>query len=132
MLNEYASLLLQTSQQRGMEDPQTVISPFPAFKPNHSDIRYQIFWLVSLGFSMAAALGAIIVQQRIRDYLQIFHLFRACSPLDRSQIRQSLFHPVVDNVRILVKYTTAFVCISICFFFIGLGNSLVVMYNAAV
>jgi hypothetical protein len=130
MLNEYASLLFQISQQRGLEDPsKTVMSSFPPFTPNRTDLLYEIFWLVSLGFSIAAALGGIIAQQRIRDYLQIFHPL-AGSPLERSQMRHYLFHPVVNNMRLLVKCTTAFMCISIFFFFIGLGNSLIVMYNA--
>ncbi|KAH8989936.1 hypothetical protein EDB86DRAFT_1848022 [Lactarius hatsudake] len=72
-----AALLAQISQQivsvalqasvsstpQQVPVPSTSPPPYPAFKPSFSDIRVNIYWLISLVCSLSAALLAILVQQ---------------------------------------------------------------------
>jgi len=68
--------------------PSTPPPPFPAFKPLASDIRVNVFWFMALIFSLTAALLAILVQQWVRDYMQVFQ--RYSDPLKSARLRQYL------------------------------------------
>ncbi|KAF8798258.1 hypothetical protein BYT27DRAFT_7177727, partial [Phlegmacium glaucopus] len=71
LLSQTVVLLAQISQQLGPNGSQTIISPLQPleqFKLNPSDLRVNIFWYMSLAFSITAALGATLVQQWVRDY----------------------------------------------------------------
>ncbi|KAF8813218.1 hypothetical protein BYT27DRAFT_7049887, partial [Phlegmacium glaucopus] len=82
-----------------------------------------IFWFMSLGFSITAALGATLVQQWVRDYLQVFQ--RLSGSLERSRMRQFLFHGLAsNNIHVLVECIPAFIHISLFLFFIGLVDNL--------
>ena len=124
-------LLAQISQQLGPNGSQTIISlpqPLEPFKLNSSDLRVNTFWYMSLGFSITAALGATLVQQWVRDYLQVFQ--RLSGSLERSRMRQFLFHGLSSNhMPILVECIPAFIHISLFLFFIGLAEKLFATNN---
>ncbi|KAF8809441.1 hypothetical protein BYT27DRAFT_6519587 [Phlegmacium glaucopus] len=126
LLNQTVVLLAQISQQLRPNGSQTIISPLQPlelFKLKSSDLRVNIFWHMSLGFSITAALGATLVQQWVRDYLQLFQ--RLSGSLERSRMRQYLFHGLSSNhMSLLVESIPAFIHISLFLFFIGLGESL--------
>ncbi|KAF8798278.1 hypothetical protein BYT27DRAFT_7058745, partial [Phlegmacium glaucopus] len=126
LLNQTVVLLAQISQQLGPNGSQTIISPLQPleqFKLNPSDLRVNIFWYMSLGFSITAALGATLVQQWVRDYLQVFQ--RLSTSLERSRMRHYLFHGLSSNhMALLVECIPAFIHISLFLFFIGLAENL--------
>ncbi|ETW74680.1 hypothetical protein HETIRDRAFT_391344, partial [Heterobasidion irregulare TC 32-1] len=62
LLQQTVSLLAQISQQLAPNGS--------SFVPTSSSIRVNIFWFMSLVFSLTAALAATIVQQWVRDYMQ--------------------------------------------------------------
>ncbi|KAF8816716.1 hypothetical protein BYT27DRAFT_6384599 [Phlegmacium glaucopus] len=126
LLSQTVVLLAQISQQLGPNGSQTIISlppPLELFKLMPSDIRINIFWYMSLGFSITAALGATLVQQWVRDYLQVFQ--RLSGSLECSRMRQYLFHGLSSNhMSGLVECIPAFIHISLFLFFIGLAENL--------
>ncbi|KAF8798236.1 hypothetical protein BYT27DRAFT_6900122 [Phlegmacium glaucopus] len=126
LLSQTVVLLAQISQQLGPNGSQTIISPLQPleqFKLNPSDLRVNIFWYMSLGFSITAALGATLVQQWVRNYLQLFQ--RLSGSLERSRMRQYLFHGLSSNhMALLVECIPAFIHISLFLFFIGLAENL--------
>ncbi|KAF8813221.1 hypothetical protein BYT27DRAFT_7207111, partial [Phlegmacium glaucopus] len=66
LLSQSVVLLAQISQQLGSNGSQTTISlpqPLEPFRVTSSNLRVNIFWFMSLGFSITAALGATLVQQ---------------------------------------------------------------------
>ncbi|KAF8798287.1 hypothetical protein BYT27DRAFT_7203397 [Phlegmacium glaucopus] len=132
LLSQTVALLTQISQQLGPNGPQTITSPLPPleqFKLNASDLRVNIFWYMSLGFSITAALGATLVQQWVRDYLQVFQ--RLSGSLERSRMRQYLFHGLSSNhMSLIVECIPAFIHISLFLFFIGLAENLFAINHA--
>src|SRR5579863_2346447 len=79
-------LLAQISAQlaaSGSPVPSTVNlpPPYPDFHPAKSDVRINIFWFMSLVFSLTAALAATLVQQWVRDYMHGFQRYN--HPLKR-------------------------------------------------
>ncbi|KAF8816043.1 hypothetical protein BYT27DRAFT_7078187 [Phlegmacium glaucopus] len=115
LLSQTVVLLAQISQQLGPNGSQTIISPLQPleqFTLNASDLRVNIFWYIGLGFSITAALGATLVQQWVRDYLQLFQ--RLSGSLERSRMRQYLFHGLSSNhMALLVEFIPAFIHISL-------------------
>ncbi|KAF8798272.1 hypothetical protein BYT27DRAFT_7218537 [Phlegmacium glaucopus] len=126
LLSQTVVLLAQISQQLGPNGSQTIISPLQPveqFMLNPSDLRVNIFWYMSLGFSITAALGATLVQQWVRDYLQLFQ--RLSGSLERSRMRQYLFHGLSTNhMSLVVECIPAFIHISLFLFFVGLAENL--------
>ncbi|KAF8798269.1 hypothetical protein BYT27DRAFT_7264860 [Phlegmacium glaucopus] len=126
LLSQTVVLLAQISQQLGPNGSQTIISPLQSleqFVLNPSDLRVNIFWYMSLGFSITAALGATLVQQWVRDYLQLFQ--RLSGSLERSRMRQYLFHGLSTNhMSLIVECIPTFIHISLFLFFIGLAENL--------
>ncbi|TDL29081.1 hypothetical protein BD410DRAFT_680454, partial [Rickenella mellea] len=62
-------VLLQISRQlaNGTQAPSAVR---PTFQPDSTDIAINIFWFLSLAFSLACALAAALVRQWARKYLR--------------------------------------------------------------
>jgi hypothetical protein len=126
-LQQNVEILSRISQQISTIAPQVTIpstppSPFPtAFNPSASDVRVNVFWFMSLVFSLSAALVAILVQQWVRDYMHVFQ--RYSDPLKSARLRQYLYEgskgwymPVVaDSVPGLLH-------LSLFLFFLGLGD----------
>ncbi|KAH9170247.1 hypothetical protein EDB89DRAFT_1335038 [Lactarius sanguifluus] len=73
------ALLAQISQQVSALAPQVSISSTPlptyVFDLNPSDVRVNVFWFMSLVFSVSAALLATLVQQWVRDYMHVFQRY---------------------------------------------------------
>ncbi|KAH9952994.1 hypothetical protein BC827DRAFT_1147259, partial [Russula dissimulans] len=126
-LQQNVEILSRISQQISTIAPQVTIpstppSPFPtAFNPSASDVRVNVFWFMSLVFSLSAALVAILVQQWVRNYMHVFQ--RYSDPLKSARLRQYLYEgskgwymPVVaDSVPGLLH-------LSLFLFFLGLGD----------
>ncbi|KAH8992118.1 hypothetical protein EDB92DRAFT_632994 [Lactarius akahatsu] len=47
-------------------------SPPLSRSPSPSDIRVNVYWFMSLVFSLSAALFATLVEQWVRDYMHVF------------------------------------------------------------
>ncbi|KAH9170239.1 hypothetical protein EDB89DRAFT_1334484 [Lactarius sanguifluus] len=87
------ALLAQISQQVSSIAPQVSIPSAPplpyAFRLNPSDVRVNVFWFMSLVFSISAALLATLVQQWVRNYMHVFQ--RYSNPLKSARLRQYLY-----------------------------------------
>ena len=86
-----AALLAQISKQVASIAPQisipsTLPTPYPEFSPQSSAIRVNVYWFMSLVFSLSAALLATLVQQWVRDYMHVFQ--RYSNPLKSARLRQ--------------------------------------------
>ncbi|KAI9455667.1 hypothetical protein BJY52DRAFT_1121750, partial [Lactarius psammicola] len=127
------ALLAQISRQVSSIAPQvsipsTLPPPYPDFRPNASDVRVNVFWFMSLVFSISAVLLATLVRQWVQDYMHVFQ--RYSNPLKSARLRQYLYEgaegwymPVVaDSVPGLVH-------VSVFLFFVGLGDSLFAVHT---
>lgn len=121
-------LLAQISAQlaaSGSPVPSTVplLPAFPDFHAAKSDVRVNIYWFMSLVFSLSAALGATLVQQWAREYVQFFQRYN--HPLKRARIRQFLHEGAHRwHMDLVVHLVPALIHISLFLFFIGLADSL--------
>ncbi|KAA1477635.1 hypothetical protein DENSPDRAFT_616924 [Dentipellis sp. KUC8613] len=126
LLNQSVSLLAQISQQLGPNGSNVPIGlpqSLPAFSPQPSDVRVNVFWFMSLVFSLGAALAATIVQQWVRDYMHVFQRYN--NSLKRARVRQFLYEGAVGwNMSIVVDGIPALIHISLFLFFIGLSDFL--------
>ncbi|KAI0259248.1 hypothetical protein BC834DRAFT_639729 [Gloeopeniophorella convolvens] len=120
-------MLHQISQQLATLTPQSSASLATpqafAFHPTPSDIRVNVFWFMSLIFSLTAALTATIVQQWVRDYMHIFQ--RYDHPLKSARIRQYLYEGAEGwHMPVVADMVPALVHIALFLFFIGLADFL--------
>jgi hypothetical protein len=72
-------LLAQISQQLAAASNGThadALSPPESFQPTPSAVRVNVFWFLSLVFSLTCALAATLVQQWARNYLQTVKRYR--------------------------------------------------------
>ncbi|KAI0313372.1 hypothetical protein OF83DRAFT_1045312, partial [Amylostereum chailletii] len=127
--NQSVTLLAQISRQLGVNGSQVNLSfPDPqdaSFSgPAASDVRINIFWFMSLVFSLSAVLFATIVQQWVRDYMH--HVFQRYShSLKRARIRQFLYEGAEFwRMSFIVDAIPALIHISLFLFFIGLAEFL--------
>ncbi|TDL19760.1 hypothetical protein BD410DRAFT_682958, partial [Rickenella mellea] len=63
------TVLLHISQQiaNGTHTPAATL---PAFRPASTDVAVNVFWFLSLAFSLTCALAAVLVRQWSRQYLR--------------------------------------------------------------
>ncbi|KAH8984554.1 hypothetical protein EDB86DRAFT_142192 [Lactarius hatsudake] len=120
-------LLSQISQQVSALTPQVSISfaPLPTyvFDLNPSDVRVNVFWFMSLVFSISAALLATLVQQWVRDYMHVFQ--RYSNPLKSARLRQYLYEGAEGwYMPVVAESVPGLVHVSLFLFFVGLGDSL--------
>ncbi len=121
-------LLAQISAQlaaSGSPLPATISlpTPLPDFQVAASDVRVNVFWFMSLIFSLTAALAATIVQQWVREYMHVFQRYN--HPLKRARVRQFLYEGVGKwYMPAVVDVVPALIHISLFLFFIGLADSL--------
>lgn len=112
-------ILSRISQQLDTLIHNQTGSPLPmptlnTFQPTSRIVRTNVLWLVSLLFSIGAALGATLIQQWVRDYKEAVQ--RRRSPLKRAPIRTLLYKGImdwnmlgwVDNVPILLHLALFF------------------------
>ncbi|KAH9052775.1 hypothetical protein EDB87DRAFT_1569960, partial [Lactarius vividus] len=121
------ALLVQISQQVSSIAPQVSISstlpPPYVFNLNPSDVRVNVFWFMSLVFSISAALLATLVQQWVRDYMHVFQ--RYSNPLKSARLRQYLYDGAEGwYMPVVAESIPGLVHISLFLFFLGLGDSL--------
>ncbi|KAF8813038.1 hypothetical protein BYT27DRAFT_7131987 [Phlegmacium glaucopus] len=132
LLSQAVVLLAQISQQLGPNGSQTIISPLQPLEPfklKPSDLRVNIFWYMGLGFSIAAAGGATFLQLWVRNYLQVFQ--GLSGSLERSRMRQYLFHGVSSNyMSLIVEWIPVLIHISFFLFFLGLAENLFAINHA--
>ncbi|KAH9015815.1 hypothetical protein EDB84DRAFT_1234586, partial [Lactarius hengduanensis] len=96
---------------------------YPEFHARKSDVRINIYWFLSLVFSLAAALAATLVQQWARDYMHVFQRYN--HPLKRARIRQFLYEGAKRwHMAAVVDTIPALIHISLFLFFIGLAEFL--------
>ncbi|KAI9507935.1 hypothetical protein F5148DRAFT_1200689 [Russula earlei] len=121
-------LLAQISAQlaaSGSPVPSTVNLPPPLedFRAEKSDVRVNIYWFMSLVFSLTAALAATLVQQWVRDYMHVFQRYNHA--LKRSRIRQFLYEGTQRwYMPVVVDAVPALIHISLFLFFVGLADFL--------
>ena len=110
------SSIPSTAQQASTSPP-----PYPAFKPLFSDIRVNACWVVGLVCSLSAALLAILIQQWVRSYMQVFQQYD--HPLKRARFRQFFFEGS-DGMRKLAKQVPRLIHVSLILFVLGLCDSM--------
>ena len=120
------AMLVQISQQMATIAPQFSISstpPLPYHSPNPSpsDILVNICWIVSLVCSLSAALLAILIQQWVRSYMQVFQLYD--HPLKRARFRQ-FFSEGATGMPALAELVPGLIHLSLFLFFVGLSDSM--------
>ncbi|KAH8989306.1 hypothetical protein EDB83DRAFT_1112924 [Lactarius deliciosus] len=85
------ALLVQISQQVSSIAPQISIPSTPSppynFNSNPSDVRVDVFWFMSLVFSISTAL--LVQHWVLRDYMHVFQ--RYSNPLKSARLRQYLY-----------------------------------------
>ncbi|KAI0259712.1 hypothetical protein BC834DRAFT_1016108, partial [Gloeopeniophorella convolvens] len=122
------TILSQISQQIASLTPPGAASSvhpqfFPDFHPSPSDIRVNVFWFMSLIFSLTAALCATIVQQWVRDYMYVFQMHS--DPLKRARMRQFLHEGSERwHMSAVAESVPALVHIALFLFFVGVGDFL--------
>ena len=127
-LQQHSTILSQISVQLSSIAPQVSIPstpppPFPLFNPSASDVRVNVFWFMSLVFSLLAALLAILVQQWVRDYMHVFQ--RYGDLFKSSRLRQYLYEGCKAwYMPMVAEAVPGFLHISLFLFFGGLGVSL--------
>ncbi|KAI0261942.1 hypothetical protein BC834DRAFT_940209, partial [Gloeopeniophorella convolvens] len=123
-----ASSLAQISQQLASTGSLSPIAPatfvtIRDFTPSSSDVRVNVYWFMSLVFSLSAALFATIIQQWVRYYMQLFQ--RYDHALKRARLRQYLFQGARrSRMSIMVEVVPALIHISLFLFFMGLADFL--------
>ncbi|KAI9435567.1 hypothetical protein H4582DRAFT_1785590, partial [Lactarius indigo] len=121
-------LLAQISAQlaaSGSPVPSAFNTPpqYPDFHAQKSDVRINIYWFMSLVFSLTAALAATLVQQWVRDYMHVFQRYN--HPLKRARIRQFLHEGAESwHMAVVVDAIPALIHISLFLFFLGLAEFL--------
>lgn len=126
-------LLNQISQQLSSLGAQASLSSNlslsgPTVSPSSSDVRVNIFWFLSLVFSLSAALLATLVQRWARDHMHIFQ--RYSHPLKIARIRQYL-HEGVEGwyMPAIAEAVPGLVHFSLALFLIGLADFLLNTYT---
>ncbi|KAH9969421.1 hypothetical protein BGW80DRAFT_1133660, partial [Lactifluus volemus] len=123
-MQQNVAILAQISKQISSIAPQVTIPstpplPLPTFTPRPSDVRVNVFWFMSLIFSLSAALLAILVQQWVRNYMHVFQRYH--HPLKRSRLRQYLHERFARwHIPVLADAVPALLHVSIFLFFAGL------------
>ncbi|TDL16744.1 hypothetical protein BD410DRAFT_901850, partial [Rickenella mellea] len=111
-------VLLQISRQLA-NVTEAPITMRPSFQPESTDIAINIFWFLSLAFSLACALAAVLVRQWARQYLRYPRSFS--STTEQARARQFLFENVEWwKMELVVETIPALLHISLILFFIGL------------
>jgi len=126
-LQQNVAILDQISQQISSFAPQVSIPstpppPFPDFQPSASDIRINVFWFMALIFSLLTAFLAILVQQWVRDYMDVFQ--RYSDPLKSARLRQYL-HEGCEGwyMPVVAESVPGLLHVSLFLFFVGLCDS---------
>ncbi|TDL18971.1 hypothetical protein BD410DRAFT_727757, partial [Rickenella mellea] len=113
------NVLLQISQQLAHGTQASAASRPSSFRPGHTAIAVNIFWLFSLFFSLACALAAVMVRQWARHYLRSPRSLLFTS--ERARSRQFLYERMKAwRLEVIVDAIPALLHISLMLFFVGL------------
>ncbi|KAG6905294.1 hypothetical protein DXG01_003625 [Tephrocybe rancida] len=119
LLKQMLAVQIATSSQTGNDLSLPAIIPATTFVPTASTVAVNILWFLSLACSLAAALCITLVQQWIRDYLQMVEQYS--EPQRRAEVRGYLFSGIekwkMDEV---VEFIPTLLHASLLFFFVGL------------
>ncbi|KAI0312355.1 hypothetical protein OF83DRAFT_1286945 [Amylostereum chailletii] len=130
------SILLLSQISRQLNGTQSNLQfPVPDIAlpgPAASDVRINIYWFMSLVFSLTAALFATIVQQWVRDYMHVFQRYN--HSLKRARIRQFLYEGanfwrmsvIVDAIPALIHISLFLFFVGLCEFLFGLNDSVAI------
>ncbi|KAH9968485.1 hypothetical protein BGW80DRAFT_1177427, partial [Lactifluus volemus] len=117
---QFASIAQQVSFPSDLPPPPQI--PYPDSTPSSSDVRVNVFWSMSLVFSLSAALLATLVQQWVRYHMQVF---RYGHPLKSARLRQYLYDGLENSHMLFVAQAVPFfIHVSLFLFFAGLCDSL--------
>lgn len=124
--NQSLAVLVHISQQIAaigsqVSNSSTPPPPYLSPKPSSSDILVNVCWLISLVCSLSAAFLAILIQQWVRSYMQVFQLYD--HPLKRARFRQFFFEGA-KGMPALAEAVPGLIHLSLFLFFIGLGDSI--------
>ncbi|KAI9438739.1 hypothetical protein H4582DRAFT_1950621 [Lactarius indigo] len=124
--NQSLAVLIHISQQIAtigsqVSNPSITPPPYLPPKPSSSDILVNVCWLISLVCSLSAAFLAILIQQWVRSYMQVFQLYD--HPLKRARFRQFFFEGA-KGMPALAEAVPGLIHLSLFLFFIGLGDSI--------
>ncbi|KAH9058915.1 hypothetical protein EDB83DRAFT_2520662 [Lactarius deliciosus] len=100
--------------------PSIPTPSYPRFIPTSSDVRISTFWFMSLVFSLSAALLATLVQQWVRNYMNVFQ--RYSNPLKSARLRQYLYEGAEGWYMKVAESVPGLVHVSLFLFFLGLGD----------
>jgi hypothetical protein len=128
-LQQSVQILAQISQQLASNHTQilsnlTHPSPYPTFHSSSSDRLVAVFWLMSLVFSLCAALAATLVQQWARAHLRPFQ--RQASLLKTLWI-QIVLSEGVGRLQVVAGVVPRLIHLSLIFFFLGLIHAIMVI-----
>ncbi|TDL18490.1 hypothetical protein BD410DRAFT_700633, partial [Rickenella mellea] len=113
------NVLLHISQQLANDTHTSATLPSNTFHPASSDIDVNIFWFLSLAFSLSCALAAVLVKQWARHYLRVPR--DLSSSLDKVRKRQLLFDGMTWwKLELVVDMIPVLLHISLILFFFGL------------
>ncbi|KAH9018713.1 hypothetical protein EDB85DRAFT_600337 [Lactarius pseudohatsudake] len=125
-------LLGQISKQlTALSSNGTYIPPTPSqtYSPGLSIILVNSLWLLSLVFSIASALVAILIQQWARRYIQLPKI--PTIPRDRARVRSYLFLGMTEyHMPRVVDAAPALLHLSVFLFFAGLVIFLFTVFEA--
>ncbi|TDL19983.1 hypothetical protein BD410DRAFT_873452, partial [Rickenella mellea] len=115
------SILLQISQQLANGTTRSPTAIRPAFRQDSGDITVNVLWFLSLAFSLACALAAVMVRQWAHRYLRVPR--RLSSVPDRARMRQ--YCDLFENLEwwkmdLVVETIPILLHISLILFMIGL------------
>ncbi|KAH9169771.1 hypothetical protein EDB89DRAFT_1888540 [Lactarius sanguifluus] len=117
--NQISSIALAIAPQAPVI-PSIPTPSYPPFIPTSSDVRVNTFWFMSLVFSLSAALLAMLVQQWVRDYMNVYQ--RYSNPLKSARLRQYLYEGAEGWYIKVAESVPGLVHVSLFLFFLGLGD----------
>ncbi|TDL27825.1 hypothetical protein BD410DRAFT_761000 [Rickenella mellea] len=113
------SILLQISQQLANGTTNSPAAIRPDFRQDSGDITVNVLWFLSLAFSLACALAAVMVRQWARRYLRVPRGLPTVP--ERARMRQYLFQNLEWwKMDLVVETIPVLLHISLILFMIGL------------
>ena len=123
--NQFVQIFAQITQQFASIGTQTPLHvtqplPYPIFHPSASDRRVNIFWLMSLVFSLSASLLATVVQHWTRSYLRVYQ--KSKTPLKTARV-QMILSEGLELMPMMAEAAPGLIHVSVFLFFAGLADA---------
>jgi len=128
-MQQSVQILAQISQQLASIDAQVSTNlthppPYPTFHSLSSDFIVTVFWLMSLVFSLCAALAATLVQQWARAHLRPF---RRQDSLLKTLWIQIILSEDVGRLQVIAQIVPRLIHLSLVLFFLGLIYAIMII-----